>query len=217
MKKREKKQRHDNPLRHPLLIYQQLGRRYRPPALLFTVMGIFGVLPALISELENEHVDPDALAVVGVVLILVGIALWLFTILALRRSYVESRPDVLLVRGPFYRKLISYRRVRDARSDPVAKLFENKKLKGRGKPLMKPLMGAMAAVVTMRTWPVPQRRLQRFFGPYLFSPRDDGNAWMFIVPNYSLLVRQIEEATLRRIDEDRGGHGYKDPIDRLQR
>lgn len=217
MTKRGRKQQDEVSVRHPLLVYRQLGRRYRPPAVLLMAMGIFAVLPALIPELENEDVDPDALAVLGIVLILTGLAFWLFSVLAVRRSYVECMPHLMQVRTPFYRKLVSYRRIRDVRSEPVAKLYENTKLRGIGKPLVKPLVGGMAAVVQMRSWPSPPRRLRRMFGKYLFSPREGEDAWVFIVPNYSVLVRQLEEARLRKIDQDRGMHGYRDPIDRLQR
>ncbi len=216
-RRRKKQQQTDAPKRHPLLVYHNLGRRYRPPAVLLMAMGIFALLPALIPELENEAVDPQALAGVGVVVILVGIAFWLFTVLALRRSYVECAPDLLVIRTPFNRRLVSYRRVKEVRAEPINKLYEKHKFKGMGKPLMEPLLGGMAAVVHMRSWPVSQRRLRRLFGPYMFSPREGEAAWVFIVPNYSALVRQIEEARLRKIDEDRGERGYKDPIERLNR
>ena len=201
--------------RHRLLSYLNLGWRYRPPALLLIFMGVFALMPYAIADLQNDLFDPESLAVVGVVVILAGVAFWLFSLLAARRAYVLCRPDLMVVRTPFYRTLVSYRRVKDVRAVPVNKLYEDHKFKGIAKPLMKPLKGSMAVVVYMKSWPKPKRLLRRFFSPYLFVPNKDEDAWVFIVPNYNVLVREIEEFRLRKLDEDRIS-AYQDPIDRLK-
>ena len=73
--------------RHPLLVYQMLGRRYRPPGVLLIFMGLFLFLPSFISELENEHVEPAVLAQLGGVLVLVGLAFILFVVLPLQKLF----------------------------------------------------------------------------------------------------------------------------------
>lgn len=218
MAKRGKKQRSktaSKQLKHPLLVYHNLGRRYRPPALLFIVMGIFALLPRWIEELQISDVDPYALASVGGVLILVGVGFWLFSTIAMRRAYVMCRSDLLVVRSPFYRTLVSYRRIKEVRALPVKKIYEDRKFKGIAKPLMGPLVGGMAVVVYMKTWPKSKRRLKWFHGPFLFSPRKGEDAWVFIVPNYSILLREIEEYQMRKLDEERRQQ-YEDPIARLK-
>lgn len=200
--------------RHPLLVYHNLGRRYRPPALLLMFMGFVALLPSAIEELQNDTVDPDALAMVGLVVILTGVGMWLFSVLAMERSYVEVRPEVLVVRGPFRQTMISYHRIRLAQPVQVSQLYPKKSLKGMGRPLVRPLLALTAVEVQMQSWPEPKERLMRRYGRYLFSPRAD--AWLFIVPAYSALIRQIDAAIQRKAERDRGGTAYEDPISRLK-
>jgi hypothetical protein len=203
-------------LRHPLLLYYNLGRRDRPPGIFLFLMGAFLVLPVFIRELRNDLVDADALAGVGGVLMLVGIAFLLFSRLARRKAYVYCRPDILEIKLPFYRLLISYRRINTVQSVQVLQLFSREKLKGMSKPLMSPLMGLTAVEVQVKSWPVSKKRLRRMMSPYLFSPRVEG--WVFVVPNYSILLRQIEEHRQKHEDEAQGkiSSGYKDPFERYQ-
>lgn len=202
-------------IKHPLLVYRNLGRRYRPPALLLIVLGVFAQLPNWITELQNEWVAPETLAQVGGVLILVGVGFWLFATLAKRRAYVQCRPDLLAVRSPFRRTLVSYRRIQGVRAVPVSDVFDREKVKGLGRALLSPLWGMMAVEVRMKSWPTSRGWLRRLHGRYLFSPKEE--SWIFIVPNYSLLVRDIEEALQRKKhDERRASSGYLDPIERLE-
>jgi len=201
--------------RHPLLLYYNMGRRYRPPGLLLFLLGPFLVLPRFVGELDHGIVDPDSLAVIGAIVTLVGLGLLLLSVVAKRRSYVQCRPDVLEIRTPFYRSLVSYSRIKQVLSVQVSQLFPRESLKGRGKPLMTPLLGMTAVEVYMTSWPAPKNRLMRYMGKYLFSPRAD--AWVFIVPNYSVLIRQLEVARQRRDERARAqASGYQDPFERLQ-
>ncbi len=201
--------------KHPLLIYRNLGRRYKPPALLLIVLGFFAQLPNWIVELQNEWVEPEALAKVGGVLILVGVGFWLFAVLAEKRAYVQCRPDLLVVRSPFRRTMVSYRRIRQVRSVPVTEVFEREKVKGLGRVLLAPLWGMMAVEVQMKSWPHSPKWLRRLHGRYLFTSK--GENWVFIVPNYSLLVRDLEEAQQRKKQSERQyTSGYQDPISRLE-
>ena len=201
--------------RHPLLIYYNLGRRYRPPAVLLILMGPFFLLPRYIEELNQHIVDPDKMAIIGGVVILVGVGLLLFSMLAKRRSYVLCRPDVLEIHTPFYRVLISYLRIKQVLSVQVSHLFPKDELKGSGKPLMLPLLGMTAVEMYITSWPKPKKRLRRYLSNYLFSPRAD--AFVFIVPNYSILIRQIETASQRHTEQARGTtSGYQDPFERLK-
>ncbi len=80
---------------------------------------------------------------------------------------------------------------------------------------MTPLLGMTAVEVYVTSWPAPKNRLVRYMGKYLFSPRAD--AWVFIVPNYSVLIRQLEVARQRRDERARRtATGYQDPFERLQ-
>jgi hypothetical protein len=200
--------------RHPLLVYYNLGKRYRSPGILLLIMGVLLLLPSFISDIQNDQVDPAVLAASGVVLILVGLAFWLFARLAMHRAYVECAPELLIVRTPFYRVLVSYRRIKQAQPVQVLQIFPKDSLKGIGKPLMTPLLPMTAVEVQVKSWPRSKRWLRRFVSRYLFSERSDG--WLFIVPNYSLLIRQLDAAIQRKLEAERGTGSYQDPIQRWQ-
>ncbi len=203
-------------IRYPLLVYYNLGRRYRPPGLLLIFLGLFMFLPSFISELKNELVDPDALAAAGGVLVIIGLAFLMFARLMIRRAYVQCAPEVLVVQAPFFQTLISYRRIKQVQPVQVSQVFPKDSLKGMAKPLLRPLLPATAVEVYVKSWPGSRKRLQRFLGKYLFSPRAD--AWIFIVPNYSGLLRQIDVAMQRKAEADRAqaAESYQDPFTRLQ-
>jgi len=176
--------------RHPLLVYRMLARRYRPPGVLLVLMGLLLFLPGFISELENEAVEPATLAHLGGVFVLVGVAFLLFAALAARRAYVVCTPEVMIIRTPFYRTVVSYRRIGQMVSVQVWQLFPREVLRGMSRPLVSPLMSMTAVEVQMRGWPTSKRWLKLMLSHTMFSPRAD--AWVFIVPNYSVLMREIE-------------------------
>jgi hypothetical protein len=212
---RKKEQKEQEVTRHPLLVYRNLGKRYRPVGIVFMFMGILSFLPVFISDLEDSSVDSGSMAAVGVTLLLVGAAFWLFAILAIRRSYVQIKPDLLEIRAPFYRTVMSYRRIKQAQSVQVGQLFPRESIKGASKPLVLPLLAGTGVEVHVTSWPTPKKRLMRFMGPYLFSPRTD--AWFFIVPDYSAFIRQLDVATQRKLEANKNiGGQYEDPIERLK-
>jgi hypothetical protein len=206
-KSTEQKADQQKTLRHPLLVYVNLGRRYRPPAVLMIVMGPFFFLPRYVRELNKNMIDPDKFAIIGGVVMLAGLGFLLFSILAKRQAYVLCRPDVLEIHTPFYRVLISYLRIKQVLSVQVSQLFP--------KPLMVPLLGMTAVEMYVTSWPKPKKRMKRYLSRHLFSPRAD--AFVFIVPNYSILIRQIEAASQRHAEGERGtSSGYQDPFERLK-
>jgi hypothetical protein len=172
-------------------------------------------LPSLFHELDWGIMEADKLAIIGGVITLAGLGFILFSVLAKRRAYVLCRPDVLEIHTPFYRTLVSYLRIKQAMSVQVSQLFPKESLKGMGKPLVAPLLGMTAVELYITSWPKPKRRLQRYLGKYLLSPRAEG--FVFIVPNYSVLIRQIERMQQHHSDQERGkSDSYQDPFDRLQ-
>ena len=178
-------------------------------------MGLFMFLPQLISELQNDMVDPDDLAIFGGVIILVGVGLWLFAWMATHRAYVQCRADVLLVRTPFYRVMVSYRRVKTSQSVKVAKVFPRESLKGMERALVEPLLAMTAAEVHLTSWPKSRKRLMRFMSRQMFSQQEE--AWIFIVPEYGRLIRQIDAAVQRKAERESGtAAAYEDPFERLK-
>lgn len=99
------RQKKEEPTRHRLLIYYNLGKRYRSPGILLIFLGLFMFFPSFIDELKNDMVSTDVLAVAGGAFVLIGLAFWLFSWLAIHRSYVQTNPDLLLIRTPFHKTL----------------------------------------------------------------------------------------------------------------
>jgi hypothetical protein len=94
-------------------------------------------------------------------------------------------------------------------------MFPADSLKGMGKPLMRPLLGMTAIEMVVKSWPTPKKRLRRLFGEFMFSTRDD--AWIFIVPNYSKLMNQIDAGIQNRASQRRAPTSqYRDPFERLR-
>jgi hypothetical protein len=203
------------PTRYPLLVYYNLGRRYRPVGILLMFLGLFLFFPSFISELENDLVEPEALAGVGAGIFVVGLAFTIFARLARRQAYVQCDPEALVIRAPFYRTVMSYRRVKVVHPVQVSQLYPKDSLKGMGKPLVRPLLAMTAVEVQVKSWPAPKKRLVRYFGKYLFSPRAE--AWLFIVPNYSSLIRHLDSTMQRKAEAERGGASdYQDPFERIR-
>lgn len=202
--------------RHPLLVYYNLGKRYRSPGVLLILLGLASLLPMVIEDLQQEQIAPEALAGVGVGLIAVGLALLVFARLNMRRAYVEVKPSVVLVKTPFYSVQISYRRIKRYHSVQVAQLFPRESLSGMGKPLVTPLLPMTAVEMLVSSWPKPPATLKRYMSDYLFS---SGDGWVFIVPNYSILTRQLDTAmqNWRDARQGRQSSGYEDPIARMTR
>ncbi len=209
------RQKKEEPTRHRLLIYYNLGKRYRSPGILLIFLGLFMFFPSFIDELKNDMVSTDVLAVAGGAFVLIGLAFWLFSWLAIHRSYVQTNPDLLLIRTPFHKTHVSYRRIKQVQPVQVVQLFPRNTLKGMAKPLLRPLLAETAVEMIIKSWPENKRKLYRRFSKYMFSPRSE--AWLFIVPNYSALIRQLDTASQRKVEADRGVSGaYEDPIERLK-
>lgn len=199
--------------RHPLLVYVNLGKRYRSVGIFMILIGLFIFVPVLFPNLSNSTVESAALAGVGVVMMLAGLGFWLFSRIAIKQSYVQCKPSVIEIRTPFYRTVVSYRRIKLIISVQVSQLFERDSLKGISRPLMLPLMNLTTIEMAVKSWPAPKKRLQRLLSKYMFSPREE--AWIFIVPNYSLLMREIENHAQNLATADKST-AYEDPFERLK-
>ena len=212
---RNKRRKKQGPTRHRLLVYYNLGRRYRPTGMLLLFLGVILFLPSFIDDLENDLVEPGALAATGGALMLVGLAFLLFARTAMRGAYVQCTPSVLLIRTPFQRFLISYRRIGHVKQVQVSALFPRSELKGLSEALIRPLLGSVAIEVAVKSWPKPKHRLQRRLSKFMFSPREE--AWVFIMPDYSRFMNQLDAAIQNRLTETSGrSTSYEDPFERLK-
>lgn len=204
-------------IKHPLLIYYNLSKRYHGSGMCLLFLGIMLIIPYFLEDLNNEWIDEKNAAILGAVSVFAGLGLWWIARRARRNAYIQCRPDLMVVQTPFFRAMVSYRRIRQSRSVQVLKVFSREELRGVHKPLMQPLMPMTAVEVLVNSWPAPKRRLRRFMGKYLFSARDD--AWFFIVPDYNALIRQLDVAMQRKLEaqQQATSGGYEDPFTRLKR
>ncbi len=201
--------------RFPLVVYRRSGRRYRPAAVLLFLVGLLMLLPRLLALPLKWSIAPDTLATVGLVVLVGGVFLWILSLRMASRSFVQCRSQYLLIHAPFNRFAVGYSRVVSNQLVRIGAVYPLETLKGSRRAIMKSLLPESAVEVEINEWPVPERRLRRYFSPFLFSTRERG--LVLIVPEPSKLNNEItsylQNARDRRSESERR---YLDPIERAQ-
>jgi len=93
-----------------------------------------------------------------------------------KSAYVQPYPTHLRLVTPFLRMNIAYRRIRQANSAEMGRLFppRKKRVLGLHNSILRPLAKKTAIVLDMTGWPLPRAALKLFLSPYFFpdkSPR----------------------------------------------
>lgn len=199
--------------RYPLLVYRVLARRYRPVGVLLLAVGLLAQIPHLITELrpQNSFITFEALSLLGLGAIGVGLLLWLAAQIEVRRAYVQCHPDYLVINTGSGRVAIAYQRFNALKPVKVAGLFKLKDEKGRQKAILKPLMRETALEALVSEFPLPEEQMRRRLHRFLFSPRD--KAFLFIVPRSTSLSLEIATFTDRARTAARED-AYQDPFER---
>lgn len=204
--------------KHHLIVYRFIARRYRPAGILLILMGILAILPAFVEPLRRlvGIITPEQLAIIGGAAIVIGLGLFIGSILGERQAYVQCLPEFLLVNTMFNRVFVSYQRINSTQPVQVARVFDIKTIKkGRDKQQIKPLLGETALEVALQEFPVPEKKLRKRFSQFLFSNREKG--FVFIVPKPTALSLDINTYTQNALDtRDEDQQRYLDPIERLK-
>ncbi len=94
-----------------------------------------------------------------------------------KSAYVQVFPDHLRLVTPFLRLRIGYQRLRRTYTAEMSQLFPLKKLRGRKRDILRPLVGRTAVVLELRQLPLSRSALSLFLSPFFFP--DKTPAWPF--------------------------------------
>ncbi len=198
--------------RHLLLLYTYtLNRWWRVMmgigvALLLLVAGL-AFLPRLLPLLQIVQVPETTLWVLGSIgAIVVLLAIFLITIR--KSAYVQPFENHLRLVTPFLRLKISYRRIRQASSMEINRLYplgKNKRRKG----ILKALEKYTAIVLELNALPLPRPALKLFLSPLVFPDRSP--RMVLLVPDWIKFSTDLEnfrstwQDTLRQTEADPRG------------
>jgi hypothetical protein len=164
-----------NGRRHRLILYTFMLDRWWRFALgigiAFTLLVAWlGILPGALPKYHFLWVSDWVLWVaggVGVAFILLGI----FLILIRKSAYVQPFENHLLLATPILRMNISYRRIRQASSVEMQRIFPVEKYKGIKRRLLRPFAKKTAILLDLNGWPMPRWVLNLFLSPFFFPDR----------------------------------------------
>ncbi len=97
-------------------------------------------------------------------------------------SYVQPNADHLVIRTPFIKLKISYKRLVQVHTTEFHKIFDPEKFSWAERTYLDPFIGDTAVVITLREYPVSPNLLKFFFPKFLFYPREKG--FVILVPDW---------------------------------
>ncbi len=203
--------------RHPLLVYYEMGQRWRMMPLLIALLG--AALLALGWLASRSVLDLSNAGLPGTlwegrrllaILIIASVMLYILFLIIARGSYVEARPRALHVHAGLAPLDISYGRIRQIRLVQVGSQFPPDTLNRSHRALLAPLMDEPCTAVDLRSW--PRQPLKRLWHRFMFTR--DGESLLFIVDDAMVLNQQIDGAMAARQARRSKRTGYKDPIER---
>lgn len=213
-------------LKHPLIIYRFMTRRYRPAGILLVVVGVIALLPTLIPQLrfQSAVLNYSQLGIIAIAAVILGLVIFVVAVLAERQAYVQCLPEYLVIHTLLHRVFVAYQRVNSVQPVQIGRMFDikaDKKTAGknamtsRDKELIKPLLGEGAIEVEMSSWPMPEKKLRKTFNRFMFSTREQG--FVFIVPKPQTLSIELTTYMQQALDKrDSDQQRYLDPIERLK-
>jgi hypothetical protein len=166
--------------RHPLLVYQRLFSAWRVPALLICLGSgaLWWLAPAPLNTIGVRLALLAACGVAGV--------LFIYTLLGPRLSYVQCRPNHLLVSTPLYKLAVSYRRIQTTRPVP----FKPADVRASRRWLVDPYRGLTALAVDLNGFPVARRFLRLWLNEFVLPA--DLLGLLLVTPDWMALSRDIE-------------------------
>jgi hypothetical protein len=166
--------------RHPLLVYGQLYRAWRAPALLIAIAC--GLLRWFLPPPLNSVLVESSLLGAGVLALL----LFLYCLVGPRLSYVQCRPNHLRINTPLYRVVVSYNRIRTAR--PVE--FSADMVRESRQWLARPFTGRTAVALDLYGYPVSFRWLRLWLNEFVLPGTFKG--MLLLTPDWLALSRELE-------------------------
>jgi len=157
--------------------------------LLLIVAAGLSLLP-IFFPLGLFPIYPDA--IIGIVAGAGGftIVLALFLIAIRKSAYVQPFKSYLRLVTPLLRMNISYKRIRQASSVEMQRLFPVERYKGWRRKFLRPLAGQTAIVLEMNGWPLSRWALNLFLSPFFFPDKSPRMA--LLVPGWMDFSTEME-------------------------
>lgn len=180
--------------RHLLVLYAHILNRWWRTLLLLglVILGLAGgayFFPAWFPGLAIMPISTTGL------LMLAGAGtfalLLAFFLLTIRKfAYVQPFDNHLLLVTPFLRLKIAYRRIRQASSVEMARLFPLKRYHGRKRAILRRMMKYTAIVLELNALPLSRGSLEMFLSPLFFPDKSPRIA--LIVPDWMKFSAELE-------------------------
>ena len=181
--------------RHPLLLFRARYRRQR--GLYFIVaLALFGLyvlvklLPPDIGQRFPWAADSDwILLLFGAIIFIIAVFRWIAGVI----PYVQCSERNLKIQTPLYPIVISYKRVKETRPNPLFQIFPKEKLSRRDGQLVLNLKtaGQTAIVVDMTSWPMSLPWMKFWMSNLMFTP--DGRGLVLWVEDWMTLNRELSD------------------------
>jgi len=125
----------------------------------------------------------------------------LFLITIRKSAYVQPFPNHLRLVTPLLRMDIAYRRIRQATSVEMQRLFPIERSKGIKRSMLRHFAKNTAILLDMQGWPMPRWLLNLFLSP-LFFP-DKSSRLALLVPDWMAFSTDMESFRGTWLDSQR--------------
>lgn len=167
----------------PLLIYRRWARMLRLPSLLIAIAsGVAWWFAPDIPLLADRDWAPIVIGAVGV-------AIFFYSLLALRAAYVQCFPNYVKIRTPFLPVAVSYKRILQTRPIEFHTQFSPANLNRSQRRLLHPFLGRTVILLELSGFPIGERRLRTWIPWFMFATEVTG--FVLVVEDWMTLSRQI--------------------------
>lgn len=181
--------------RHTLLVFRKRYRDHRGlyffvALMFFGLYVLINLLPLEVSRRFPWQGEFDwVLLAIGAVIFGVGLFRWI----ASEIPYVQCTEKNLKIQTPLYPIVISYRRVKETRPNPLFQIYHREKLtRGeRNLVLADKVGGQTAIVVDMVSWPMSLGWLKFWMTNLMFTP--DNRGLVLWVEDWMTLNRELSD------------------------
>jgi len=171
-----------------LLIYRRMWQRWAWPCFLIAAASI-----ALWWFTPRISIIYQPFRILALAPALIALVLLVYTFLARKLTWVQCRSNHLRIQTPFYPLVISYRRIKGVRPSVFKKIFNPRKEKKARLRWLRPYWGKTALVMDVSSYPFNKKWLRLWFSPYLLTPDHKDDGFVFLVDDWMVLSRQIDE------------------------
>ena len=180
--------------RHRLILYTYVLNHWWRTTLAIGILLLLLVaaliwLPAILPQYPLPQVADRILWLAGGVGAM-AVFLAIFLASVRKSAYVQPFDNHLRLVTPFLRMDISYRRLIQASSAEMGRLFPPEKLKGWKRGFLHPLASLTAILLELKGWPLPRWALNLFLSPFFFP--DTTARLALLVPDWVQFSTELE-------------------------